>query len=247
MTDIEALQRAEQQELDFLTENSTTSNGVFERLMNSVELHIREEYNKKRITGSSYAQTYLGAIQAVLPVATDFATKAGRKTLELEKLRLEIEKAKLEVEKTKADIKLVEAQIELALLQKPLLKYQSLKEQAQTMDVIDNGEECYSGSKSNIHGVLGTTIEASKKQIEVADKNAALAVAEKLVINPFSAIESAEGIGAGYYGLNGGNAIDIINNVRKVFGISELGTEYAGQHKPYMNQYAPDVKLEVDD
>lgn len=247
MTDTEALLSAEQQELDFLTENSLTSNGVFERLMNSVELHIREEYNKNRITGSSYAQTYLGAMQAVLPVAADFAVKAGRKLLDLEKLRLEIEKAKVDVEIAKAQLNKINAEIELVKLQKPLLKYQSLKEQAQTMDVIDSGEACYSGSKSNIHGVLGTTIEASKKQIEVADKNAALAVAEKLVINPFSAIESAEGIGAGYYGLNGGNAIDIINNVRKTFGISELGTEYAGQHKPYMNQYAPDVKLEVDD
>lgn len=237
------------QALDALTSNTNTGEGVFDRFMNAVEGHIREEYDRKRITGSSYAQTYLGALQPVIQASTQFVLGASQLEAQRRLIEAQIKEQEAKARLVEAQIRLVEKQIEQVDSEKEYTKWRAVTEQAQTQKVLAIGKDTVDQpvDGTNVFGMLGTSIKASKKQIEVADKNAALAVAEKLVINPFSAIESAEGIGAGYYGLNGGNAIDIINNVRKVFGISELGTEYAGQHKPYMNQYAPDIKLEVDD
>lgn len=237
------------QALDALTSNTNTGEGVFDRFMNAVEGHIREEYDRKRITGSSYAQTYLGALQPVIQASTQFVLGASQLEAQRRLIEAQIKEQEAKARLVEAQIRLVEKQIEQADSEKEYTKWRAVTEQAQTQKVLAIGKDTVDQpvDDTNVFGMLGSSIKASKKQIEVADKNAALAVAEKLVINPFSAIESAEGIGAGYYGLNGGNAIDIINNVRKTFGISELGTEYAGQHKPYMNQYAPDVKLEVDD
>jgi len=55
-----------------LTSGTVDGDGVFDRLMQSVKLHLAEEYNAQRITGADYTQVYLGAISAVLQTATQF-------------------------------------------------------------------------------------------------------------------------------------------------------------------------------
>lgn len=43
-----------------------TQSGIFDELMKAVDYHINEQYTNNRITGSDYANVYLGSIQAVL-------------------------------------------------------------------------------------------------------------------------------------------------------------------------------------
>ena len=55
--------------------------GVFDKLMQTVTLHVTNEYDEGRISGSDYAEVYLGSLQAVLSQATQFLLseqKAGK-------------------------------------------------------------------------------------------------------------------------------------------------------------------------
>lgn len=58
--------------------NSTTAEdgtGVFDLLMKSVELHIVDQFDQGRITGTDYATVYLGALQSTLAEAIKLATE----------------------------------------------------------------------------------------------------------------------------------------------------------------------------
>lgn len=46
--------------------------GIFDVLMNAVDSHINTQYLNNRITGSDYANVYLGSIQAVLQAAVQY-------------------------------------------------------------------------------------------------------------------------------------------------------------------------------
>lgn len=46
--------------------NGADGTGVFDKLINSVEHHIQEQYEAGRITGPDFATVYLGSLQAVL-------------------------------------------------------------------------------------------------------------------------------------------------------------------------------------
>jgi hypothetical protein len=58
--------------LDALTTNAIDGSGVFDKLMQVSKLHLKEEFDNNRITGSDYSNVYLGALQAVLQTSTQF-------------------------------------------------------------------------------------------------------------------------------------------------------------------------------
>ena len=141
-------------DINDLTKGSLTGGGVFDVLMASAELHIQDEYKKNRITGSNYATTYLGIIQTVLQLSTQFVLQQDNSWIELEKLKLEKEKLKIELELQQAELKIKETQLEIAKVQLeqekqkiPLIKAQALTELAKTKDIIPNDEGIVSVEK----------------------------------------------------------------------------------------------------
>lgn len=54
-----------------ITNNADT--GIFDQLMAAVNKHIDDQYLNNRITGSDYANVYLGSMQAVLAQSVQFA------------------------------------------------------------------------------------------------------------------------------------------------------------------------------
>ena len=67
------------------TTESTISakTGNFDELMKTVTLHLEEQFNAGRITGTDYATVYLGALQSVLAQAVTFTlnmNKANKET-----------------------------------------------------------------------------------------------------------------------------------------------------------------------
>lgn len=234
--------------LSNFTENNLQGNGVFDRIMSSIELHIHDEFDKTRITGSSYAQAYISCIQAALQASTQIVLESDKLALELEKLKLEIEEGKIRIEVAKQQLEIAKAQLEQAKLNNKLIKWQTVTEQAKTCDHIDNGEEAYEGENTNIHGTTKAQMDNAKETTEASKRKSMLDFAKYAVFDTYNVIESAEGVGASYYGLNGSNAIAILNKLRSTFGVKELDTEtYSGEHKQYMNTYAPDVTLESED
>lgn len=236
------------------TKNSINGDGVFDKMMQAAECHIQDEYKHNRITGSNYATVYMQVMNTIIQTASQFTLAQDTTLLELEKLKFEREKLKFEIEKLKAEtdlakanIKLAEAQLELERNKLPLLLAQIAAEQAKTRDVIDNGEEVREGETSNIHGLSRVQIDIHRKSIDTANKNEALTLAKELCVNPFSIIESSEGIGASFYGLNGGNVVSYLNEVRKAYGMTELNTTtYAGEHAKYKDKWAPGKSIAED-
>lgn len=58
--------------IEEVTTGDTNGTGAFDILMRSVQAHLTKEYNAQRITGSNYADVYLGSMQAVLNQAVNF-------------------------------------------------------------------------------------------------------------------------------------------------------------------------------
>lgn len=229
------------------TKNSLTGDGVFDRMMQAAECHIQDEYIKNRITGSNYATAYIQIMNTVIQTAAQFTLTQDNSLLELEKLKFEREKLKFEVEKLKAEtdlakanVKLAEAQLEIEKAKLPLILAQIATEQAKTKDVIDNGEECYEGEISNIHGMGKWQIKQTEAGIDTGNKAAAVTLAKEFCTGPFSVIESAEGIGASYFGLNGSNTVAYLNELRRAYNMPEINTTtYAGEHAKYRDKWAP--------
>ena len=59
-----------------LTTKQLNGTGVFDVLMSTSSIHIKEEYDKGRIRGQEYAQVYLGAMQAVLATSVDYLNRS---------------------------------------------------------------------------------------------------------------------------------------------------------------------------
>jgi len=81
-----------------------TKTGNFDHLMKAVTLHLEEQFNAGRITGTDYATVYLGALQSVLAQAVNFTlnmNKANEEATLLEKqqTKAESEKALLDQKK----------------------------------------------------------------------------------------------------------------------------------------------------
>ena len=237
------------------TKNSINGDGVFDKMMQAAECHIQDEYKHNRITGANYAQTYMQVMNTVIQTASQFTLAQDSTLLELEKLKFERERLKFEIEKLKAETELAKANIDLAKAQLdlekaklPFLLAQIAAEQAKTRDIIDNGEEVREGETSNIHGMCRVQIDQLLAGIDSGKKASAVALAKEFCTGPFSVIESAEGIGASYYGLNGSNTIAYLNELRRAYGMPEINTTtYAGEHAKYKDKWAPGKSVADDD
>lgn len=55
-----------------LTGGKTSGRGAFDELMRAAGDHLKQEFDKQRITGSDYSQVYLGVMTAVLQTSNQF-------------------------------------------------------------------------------------------------------------------------------------------------------------------------------
>lgn len=116
-----------------LTEAKLTGKGVFDVLMQSVKLHLEQEYNQNRIRGTEYSQVYLGSLTAILEQATRFL-------LDKDKSFYEIALVEAQVRLADAQVRLVEKQIEKEDQEAALRAAQVAKinREILTMDISDN-------------------------------------------------------------------------------------------------------------
>ena len=79
--------------------NADDGTGVFDVLINAVELHVLDQYEEGRITGEDYSKVYLGSLQAVLAQSIKFLIEeqAADKQAELLQEQIESENKKNEL------------------------------------------------------------------------------------------------------------------------------------------------------
>lgn len=101
-----------------LTTVSVNGTGAFDKLMQTVKLHLEDEYKAGRIKGAEYSQVYLGSMVAVLDQSVKYLATEQQNAL-----------IAAQVAKVEAEIQLVEAQ-----LQNTVLEGQNLVKQGNLID-----------------------------------------------------------------------------------------------------------------
>jgi len=73
--------------------SSTEGTGVFDLLQEAIELHLSDQFNEGRITGSEYATVYLGALQSVLSQAVTFILSEQEASIKIDLLEKQVVEA----------------------------------------------------------------------------------------------------------------------------------------------------------
>lgn len=139
--------------IDELTNRQIGGTGVFDALMDAMSVHLKDQYEKDRITGREYADVYTAAIQGAMGQAVSFLmgkdnaywqaimTQAQARTAEIEAVRSRIllENTKLEYFTKKATAKTAAAEyavkkMQLALMDQDFCQ-KLLEKTALTLDV----------------------------------------------------------------------------------------------------------------
>jgi hypothetical protein len=81
--------------------------GVFDRLIAAVNKNIEIQYQKGRITGSDYANVYLGGVQAVLQQSVQWVLQVDTSDAQVDDIRkgIELKEAQLKITYTEQVIK----------------------------------------------------------------------------------------------------------------------------------------------
>lgn len=196
-----------------LTTKSIEGTGVFDILMQTVKLHLGDEFDAGRIDGSEYATVYLGALTAVLQQSISFlAQQQGeiKNTAEVGLIRQKtvtelantdndipeglgfngspviegLVKAKLDLDALQAD--LVASKIDTDKAEKAFIGQKIISELAQTDSSITQAKLAGHGYNDGdtIQGVLEGAIAQSMAQAELTEQKVATELAQTSTTKP---------------------------------------------------------------
>lgn len=147
-----------------LTTKVVNGTGIFDELMTAANAHLDSQFKNERITGTQYAEVYLGQLQAVLANAVQFLIERDKTYLNNLLINAQIElsnkQAKLaekQIEQADKQLELLEKQIELQQAQSDLARQKIKTEIAQISDTVDN---------IAVGGVIGAQVALYKQQRE---------------------------------------------------------------------------------
>ena len=145
-----------------LTTKVVDGTGIFDELMTAANAHLSAQWDMERITGTQYAEVYLGQLTAVLQQAVTFLIEKDKTYLnnllinaQIELANKQIELADKELEKADKEIELLDKQIELQELNKELTAQKVKTEKAQISDTVDGVP---------VTGIIGAQIALYKQQ-----------------------------------------------------------------------------------
>lgn len=119
-------------DIDDLTDGTVGGNGIFDKLMKSVEAHLDEQYDKNRIRGADYTTVYLGSMQTAMSQAIQFllGEQTADKQAELLVVQAaEVVKATLRTDlESTSKINLIDQQEKESIQQEKLIKEQTASE-----------------------------------------------------------------------------------------------------------------------
>ncbi|EBV1835083.1 hypothetical protein DNZ22_18665 [Salmonella enterica subsp. enterica serovar Newport] len=147
-----------------LTTKVVDGTGIFDELMTAANAHLDSQFKKERITGTQYAEVYLGQLQAVLANAVQFLIERDKTYLnnllinaQIELANKQVELAEKQLEQADKQLELLEKQIELQQAQSDLARQKIKTEIAQIADAVDGVA---------VGGVIGAQVALYKQQRE---------------------------------------------------------------------------------
>ncbi len=145
-----------------LTTRVVDGTGIFDELMTAANAHLDSQFKNDRITGTQYAEVYLGQIQAVLANAVQFLIERDKTYLnnllvnaQINLAEKQIELAEKQLEQADKQRELLEKQIELQEAQADLARQKIKTEIAQIADTVDGNP---------VVGVIGAQVGLYKQQ-----------------------------------------------------------------------------------
>lgn len=147
-----------------LTTKVVNGTGIFDELMTAANAHLDSQFKNERITGTQYAEVYLGQLQAVLANAVQFLIERDKTYLnnllinaQIELANKQVELAEKQLEQADKQLELLEKQIELQQAQSDLARQKIKTEIAQISDTVDGVA---------VGGVIGAQVALYKQQRE---------------------------------------------------------------------------------
>ncbi len=116
---------------DFTTE-TLDGTGVFDVMMRSVQAHVVNEGQSGRITGTEYANVYLGSLQTAMTHGMELLFGKDKLTLELQMLEIQRDRAQIEKETAEVQQALMQAQVSKIGVEMELAELEKLKITADT-------------------------------------------------------------------------------------------------------------------
>lgn len=118
--------------LPSLTEASLTGTGAFDVLMRALKEHLDTEYKAGRISGSDYANVYLGGLNQVMQTALAFVLQSQKAGLEAELIAKQIELVNQQRINAEVEMRVLQAQVCKLQAEFDLIQEQKLKGVAET-------------------------------------------------------------------------------------------------------------------
>lgn len=149
--------------VDALTTRVVNGEGVFDALMQATNAHIKEQYEKNRITGADYSKVYIASIQQAMGAAVQFLLQ--KDTARFQAItamnqakisEVELVKARIELETSKAMLRTQQIQANLAKVQYATGKV-----------TLANESQKYCAGKYNLEEILPLQKELLAEQIDV--------------------------------------------------------------------------------
>lgn len=147
-----------------LTTKVVNGTGIFDELMTAANAHLDSQFKNERITGTQYAEVYLGQLQAVLANAVQFLIERDKTYLnnllinaQIELANKQAELAEKQIEQADKQLELLEKQIELQQAQSDLARQKIKTEIAQIADTVGGVA---------VSGVIGAQVALYKQQRE---------------------------------------------------------------------------------
>lgn len=147
--------------LEQLTTSQVNGTGVFDKLLQSVEAHIQQEFTRGRIKGPEYATVYLGALQSTLDQSIRFLLEKDEALLKAKQALL-IDK---QIEELTARIALINQQTANALTENDTLLKQQAKLDAELLLI--QAQQAKAGEESNLLAQKAVTEQAQVSGVGV--------------------------------------------------------------------------------
>ena len=140
---------------DDLTERAIGGNGMFDALMESVKVHLKEEYDKNRISGAEYTKAYIALTQSALSSSVQYLLQKDQSHWTSVNAQLKAMADKITIRKVAYEYQRILPK------QDALIKAQIDKERAATKEKgldwvsADCVQDTATESTENIAGVIG--------------------------------------------------------------------------------------------
>jgi len=140
--------------------DSIDGTGVFDVLMNSVELRLQQQFEKNRIKGTDYATVYLGAMQSVMQQSIAYVLGVQQADKQADLIASQILQANEQTSLVTKQITLADEQLLKVTAEKELLNQKKTTEEAQTVDIVNPD------GVTPVAGIVGKQKELFSKQTD---------------------------------------------------------------------------------